>query len=397
MKFSKRAARMQPSATMAVTSKAKELKRAGKPVISFGAGEPDFPSPPAAIESARAALARGETHYTPATGILELKERVCAYYRERFGLEYEPSQTIVGSGAKPLLFEALSVLLDEGDEVLLFGPAWVSYVEQIRLCEGKEVLVDTTKTNFVPDMAEVRKRITPKTVGILINTPCNPTGVLYGEDLLREIADLALEKDLWIIFDEIYERLTYDGRKHVNILNVAPEVADRTLLINGVSKAFAMTGWRIGYGLGPEELIKKMGAFQSHLTSNPSSIAQWASVGALEGAEEDVQRMHVAFEERKNLIVSLLEKMPLISFAKPMGAFYAFVNINKCLGMKHRGERLDDDVAFCSRLLESEYVAAVPGSAFLAPGYVRFSYANAKEEIEEGMRRFAKFLEELEN
>lgn len=397
MKFSTRAMRMQPSATLAVTGKAKALKRAGKPVISFGAGEPDFPSPPAAMESARAALDRGETHYTPATGIPELKERVCDYYRQRFGLEYEPSQVLIGSGAKPIIFEALSALVDEGDEVLVFGPAWVSYVEQIRLCDGKEILVDTTKTNFVPDMEEVRKLISPRTVGVLINTPCNPTGVLYGEKLLREIADLALEKDLWIIFDEIYERLTYDGRKHFNILNVAPEVTDRTLIVNGVSKAFAMTGWRIGYGLGPEELIKKMGALQGHLTSNPSSIAQWASVGALEGAEEDVQRMHVAFEERKNLIVSLLEEMPHITFAEPMGAFYAFVDINKCLGMKHGGEALNDDVAFCNRLLESEYVAAVPGSAFLAPGYVRFSYASAKEEIEEGMRRFRKFLEELQD
>ena len=396
MKFSARAKRMQPSATLVVTGKAKALKREGKPVISFGAGEPDFPSPPAAMEAARAALERGETHYTPATGILELKERVCGYYRERFGLEYMPSQVLIGSGAKPIIFEALSALVDEGDEVLVFGPAWVSYVEQIRLCEGKEVIVDTTKTNFVPDMNEVRKLITNRTVGMLINTPCNPTGVLYDSDLLRQIADLALEKDLWIIFDEIYERLTYDGREHVNILNVAPEVRDRTLLVNGVSKAFAMTGWRIGYGLGPDDLIGKMGALQGHLTSNPSSIAQWASVGALEGAEEDVQRMHEAFEDRKNLIVSLLEKMPYISFAEPMGAFYAFVDIRKCLGMKHEGELLEDDIAFCSRLLESRYVAAVPGSAFLAPGYVRFSYANAPAEIEEGMKRFRDFLESLQ-
>lgn len=397
MKFSKRAMRMQPSATLAVTGKAKELKSAGKPVISFGAGEPDFPSPAAAMASARAAIDRGETHYTPATGIPELKERICGYYHDRFSLDYKPSQVLIGAGAKPVIFEALSALLDEGDEVLVFGPAWVSYVEQIRLCDGKEVIVDTTKTNFVPDMAAVRKLITPRTVGMLINTPCNPTGVLYGKELLREMADLALEKDLWIIFDEIYERLTYDGRKHINILNAAPDVTDRTLIVNGVSKAFAMTGWRIGYGLGPEALIKKMAALQGHLTSNACSIAQWASVGALEGAEEDVQRMHAAFEERKNLIVSLLEKMPYLSFAEPMGAFYAFVDINKCLGMKHDGKTLNDDAAFCTRLLESKYVAAVPGSAFLAPGYVRFSYANAKEEITEGMNRLAGFLNELES
>ncbi len=396
MKFSRRATRMQPSATLAVTGKAKALKREGKPVISFGAGEPDFPSPPSAMESARAALERGETHYTPATGIPELKERICGYYHERFGLEYASSEVLVGAGAKPIIFEALAALIDEGDEVLVFSPAWVSYVEQIRLCDGREVIVDTTKTDFVPDMEEVRKLVTPRTVGMLINTPCNPTGVLYGEKLLRQIADLALEEDLWVIFDEIYERLTYDNRKHVNILNVAPEIRDRTLLVNGVSKAFAMTGWRIGYGLGPEKLIGKMGALQGHLTSNPSSIAQWASVGALEGAEEDVRQMHRAFEERKNLIVSLLKNMPHISFADPMGAFYAFVDIRPCLGMKHDGQILEDDGTFCSRLLESEYVAAVPGSAFLAPGFVRFSYASAPSEIEEGMKRFREFLEALE-
>lgn len=395
MKLSARAMAMEASATLAVTAKAKELKRSGKPVISFGAGEPDFASPPAALEAARAAMERGETHYTAGAGIPELREAICRYYRERFGLDYDPAQALVGSGAKPLVYTAFGCILDPGDEVIVFAPAWVSYVEQIRLCGGREVVVDTAGTDFIPTMEALRKALTPRTVALLINTPCNPTGVVYGGALLKELAAFAEEHDLWIVFDEIYERLTYGTARHENIVALAPEAKERTVLINGVSKAFAMTGWRIGYALAPKPLLSKMSAFQGHLTSNACSISQWASVGAFRGAEEDVRAMHGAFEERRDLIVERLRAMPHIAFAEPEGAFYAFVDIRNCLGMKHDGLSLDDDVAFCSRLLEAEYVAAVPGSAFLAPGYVRFSYANAKEEIAEGMKRFHRFLDAL--
>jgi aspartate aminotransferase len=395
MKLSSRAMKMEPSATLAVTAKAKELKRAGKPVISFGAGEPDFASPPAALEAARAAMDRGETHYTPGSGIVELREAVCGYYQERFGLSYEPTQVLVGSGAKPLVYEAFSCILDPGDEVLLFAPAWVSYVEQIRLCDGREVVIDTAGTDYIPRLEDVRRAVTDRTRAILINTPCNPTGVVYDGGLLRGLAAIAEEHDLWIIFDEIYERLTYGGKAHENLVALVPEAKERTIVINGVSKAFAMTGWRIGYALGPKAVMDKMAALQGHLTSNACSISQWASVGALQGADDDVRTMHAAFEDRRNLIVDRLSAMPHIAFAPPEGAFYAFVDVRACLGMKHDGQSLDDDVTFCSRLLEAEYVAAVPGSAFLAPGFLRFSYANAKEEIEEGMKRFHRFLEQL--
>jgi len=270
---------MEPSATLAVVGKAKKLKAEGKPVISFGAGEPDFNSPSAALTYAKEAMDRGETHYTVATGIPRLKELVADYYKNRFNVKAKQEQVIVGAGAKPLIYEALACLLDPEDEVLVFSPAWVSYVEQIRLCEGKEVIVDTSDTEFVPSIEKVRQAITGKTVGMILNTPNNPTGAVYDEKTLIELAKLAKEKDLWIIYDEIYERLVYENESHHCILSLDPEIEDRTILINGVSKAFAMTGWRIGYAVAPTWLASKMGAFQGHLTSNPCSIAQWAAIG----------------------------------------------------------------------------------------------------------------------
>ncbi len=387
MKLSQHAKNITPSATLAVGNKAKIMKREGKPVISFGAGEPDFNSPPSAIQAAEEAIRKGETHYTPNPGIPELREAVCDYYKRHFNLTYKPEQTLVATGAKPLVYEALVSLVDPGDEVLLCAPAWVSYVEQIRLCDGVEALVDTADTGFVPTEEAFAKKITPKTVGMLLNTPSNPTGAVYSEATLKTIADLARKHNLWIIFDEIYERLVYGDAKHLNILQVAPDIADRVVIINGVSKAFAMTGWRIGYALGPTDVIKAMSEVQGHLTSNAASISQYAALGALRGAEADVETMRQAFEKRCAAMDTLLAKVPGVRFAKPQGAFYAFVDVSQT--------KLPDDVAFCTRLLEEKYVAAVPGRAFFAPGYVRFSYANSLAEIEEGMKRLKEFVESL--
>ena len=386
---------MQPSATLEVSAKAKALAREGKPIISFGSGEPDFTSPPSAMTSAKEAIDRGETHYTPATGIPELKEAVADYYARRFGLKYSPQQVLIGAGAKPLIYEALGCLVDPGDEVLVFAPAWVSYVEQIKLCDGKEVVVDTSRSGFLPDLKEIRAAISDRTVGMMINTPNNPTGAVYSADLLKGIAKIALDNGLWIIYDEIYERLTYDGISHSNIVQVAPETLDRTIIINGVSKAYAMTGWRIGYALGPKDVITKMGEFQGHLTSNPTSIAQWAALGAIKGAEEDVKKMVSAFASRRKRMLEMLNSMPHIKVTEPKGAFYVFVDIKGCLGKRKDGKEISDDVAFCQILLGDEYLALVPGSAFLAPGYVRLSYANSMEEIEEGMKRLDRFLNSI--
>ncbi len=396
MKLSTRAMNMEPSATLAISAKAKAMKREGKPVISFGAGEPDFTSPRAALDAAREAMERGETHYTPATGIPELKEEVAKYYERRFGLKYNFSkEVIIGSGAKPLIYEALGCLVDPGDEVMIFAPAWVSYVEQIKLCDGKPVIIDTTRSGFLPTASLIEASLSSHTRGMIINTPSNPVGVIYPKETLNVIADLAIKHDLWIIYDEIYERLVYDGLEHINIVSIKPELRDRTIIINGASKAFAMTGWRIGYALGPQEIMSKVGDFQGHLTSNASSISQWAAVGALRGAEEDVKRMHKAFDERRKKMIALLKEVSNISFVEPKGAFYVFVDIRNCLGKTYEGKTIDDDIKFCEMALENKYIALVPGSAFLAPGFVRFSYANSMEEIEEGVRRFKEMVSEI--
>jgi len=387
MKLSKRANRIQPSATIAVSALAKELKAKGKPVLSFSAGEPDFTSPDAAMDAARAAIDRGETHYTANSGVPELKKAVAGYYRKHFGLEYENAEILVSSGAKPLVYQALQVLVDEADEVLLFSPAWVSYIEQVNIAEGVPVIVDTADTGFVPTKAEVEKALSSKTVGMIVNSPNNPTGAVYDEATLRMLAEVAVKHDLWIIYDEIYERLVYGDTKHHNILELVPEIRDRVILINGVSKAFCMTGWRIGYALGPKDVIKKMDDIQSHLTSNASSIAQWAAVGAIDGADADVERRRAMFETRRDLLYGLLSEVDGLRLVKPRGTFYAFFDV--------RGTALPDDMAFCKRILEEEYVALVPGTAFLAPGFIRMSYACSEDNIREGVARIRKFVESL--
>jgi len=395
MKLSQRILGIKPSATFAVDAKAKELSSQGKDVISFGAGEPDFISPPAAFEFAKEAMERGETHYTPTPGILELRQEICTYYKSRYGLEYSPAQVVVGCGAKPCIYEALAAVVDPGDEVVVLAPAWVSYIEQIQLVDGKVIVVDTQDTGFVPVLERIEGVITDKTVAILLNSPSNPSGVILDEETLRGIGRIAVKRNLWLIWDEIYERLVYGEARHNNIVQILPELMSRTILINGVSKGYAMTGWRIGYVIAPKELAAKINAFQGHLTSNPTSVAQWAALGALRNSEADVLRMRELFNQRRDLICSLLHEMPHISFPIPDGAFYVFVNVQDCIGRKYEGEVIEDDLSFCSTLLDAELVAVVPGSAFLAPGYIRLSYASSPQVIEEGMKRLKRFLEKI--
>lgn len=387
MKLSKRILEIQPSATISISAKAKAMKAEGKPVLSFSVGEPDFNSPECASKAAIEAIQRGESHYTLNSGIIELRKEVCNYYKRRFGLEYAPDEVLVAPGAKPLLYEALQMFVDPGDEVLLFSPAWVSYVEQIHLAGGKEAIVDTLKTDLIPTKEAIEAVLSDKTVGMIINSPSNPTGAIYGEETLKMIADIARERDLWIIFDEIYERLAYSPANHINILSVAPDLRDKTILVNGASKAYAMTGWRIGYALGPKALIAKMNTLQTHLTSNASSIAQWAAWGAVKDADPDVEKMREAFEERRSVILGLIRDMPYVKVRDPEGAFYVFIDV--------RESPIPDDMEFCEKLLEEKYVAAVPGTAFFAPGFVRFSYACSMENIREGMGRLKEFLSSL--
>jgi aspartate aminotransferase len=378
---------LKPSATLAVSALAREMKSAGRPVLSFSTGEPDFRTPECAARAAADAMARGETHYTATSGIPELKAAVAGYYKNRFGLDYAPSEIIVSAGAKGALFEALSVLVDEGDEVLLPKPAWVSYIEQVELAGGTVKAVDTEDTGFVPARERVFAALSDKTVGIIVNTPHNPTGAVYGESAVLALADAARERGLWVIYDEIYERLVYGGARHVNIVNAAPDIRDRVILINGVSKAFSMTGWRIGFALGPKDIIKKMDDIQSQIAGNPSSIAQWDSVGAYAGGDGETEAHRAEFERRRDILLGILGGIEGLKVARPDGAFYAFLDV--------RGTKIPDDMEFCRRVLEEKNVALVPGAAFLAPGFVRMSYACSEENIRAGAARIAEFIGEL--
>ncbi|MDR1508350.1 MAG: pyridoxal phosphate-dependent aminotransferase [Synergistaceae bacterium] len=387
LKFSKRSQKIKPSATLAVAALARDLKASGRPVLSFSAGEPDFPSPKPALDAAREAMDRSETHYTANSGIPELKRAVAGYYKKRFGLEYSPREIIISGGAKQILYEALQTLADPADEVLLPAPGWVSYIEQVQMAEGGVSLIETSDTGFAPVRDRVESALSDKTAGMIINTPNNPTGAVYGEDTLKMLADVAREHDLWIIFDEIYERLVYGNAAHKNILQIAPDIRDRVLTVNGVSKAYSMTGWRIGYALGPKEIISKMDDIQSHLTSNPSSISQWASVGAIEQAESDIELHRTEFERRRDILCGSLSGVGGIRLTRPDGAFYLFFDV--------RGSKIPDDMEFCRRILEEKYVALVPGTSFMAPGFIRMSYACSERELLEGASRIKEFMQSI--
>lgn len=395
MVLSERALNLKPSATLAMVAKAKAMAKEGKPVISFGAGEPDFNSPDGALRYAREAMENGHTHYTPGTGIPELREAVCGYYKDRFGLDYSPADVIIGAGAKILIYEALNCLVNPGDQVIVPAPAWVSYVEQIRLCGGKEIIVDTSGTDFIPDPAMVEKAITPKTKCMIINSPNNPTGAVYNRETVKALASLAVKHGIAVIYDEIYERLIYGNDVHHQMVAETPEARDSVIIVNGVSKSFAMTGWRIGYALGPSKIMSKMGSLQGHLTSCPCSIAQYAALGAIKESQNDTAAMHSKFSARRKMLLEILSDMPLIDFVVPSGAFYVLINIKKALGKRCCGKLIDDDLSFCEAFLESKFVAMVPGSAFLAPGHIRVSYANSPDDIAEGMKRLREFLESL--
>jgi aspartate aminotransferase len=396
LSLSQRALNLHPSATLAVSALAKEMKRQGKPVIVFSQGEPDFTSPKPVLDAGHDAINKGYTHYTASNGIAELREAIAAYYKKHFNVEYTANEVLVGAGAKPALYCAMAAILDPGDEVILPKPAWVSYVEQIHLCGGKEVLVECSDTGNVPTLERLKAAVTPKTKCILLNTPNNPTGAVYGEELLKGIAQLALDHDLIIVNDEIYERLVYGNAKFHEIVALCPAVKDRTISINGMSKAFAMTGWRVGYAVGPSKYIKAMGSIQGHLTSNACSIAQYAALGGLRNSDDtDVETMRQAFSKRRDLVFSLLDKIPGITYTKPDGAFYVLINLKNFMGKKHNNVLLSDDTVFCSDLLQTKYLAATPGSAFYAPGTMRIAYANSEADIREGIGRFAEYVSEI--
>jgi aspartate aminotransferase len=390
---------LAPSSTLAVQAKAKELRNQGIDVISFGAGEPDFDTPQRIKDAAVEAMRRGQTKYTEVGGIPELRGAVCAKLKRDNGLAYEPSEILVSVGAKHTLFNLVVALINPGDEVLVPSPYWVSYPEQVRLVGGVPVEVETSEaTGFDLDPARLRAAVTARTKLIVVNSPNNPTGAVFSPAALEAVARLAVERQLWIASDECYEALTFEGR-HVSIASFGPEVKARTIVVNTCSKAYAMTGWRIGYAAGDRTLIKAMTDVQSQVTSNPASVAQWAAVEALTGAQDQVAKMAGEFDRRRRLIVAGLNALPGVSCVMPKGAFYAFANVSGLFGRRWRRAEgaltLKSSLDVTSFLLEEARVAVVPGKDFGSDAHVRLSYATSDALISEGLARMGAALARL--
>ena len=386
--------RIKPSATIAVTQMARELKAQGKDVISLSVGEPDFDTPQNIKDAAVAAIARGETKYTPVAGIPELRKAIADKFKRENGLDYKPEQVIVGTGGKQILFNAFMATINLGDEVVIPAPFWVSYPEMIALCGGTPVFVETTiENNFKLTAEQLDKAITPKTKWFMFNSPSNPSGAAYSKEELKALTDVLLKHPhVWVLTDDMYEHLTYGDFKFATPVEVEPKLYDRTLTMNGVSKAYAMTGWRIGYAAGPIELIKAMDMIQGQQTSGACSIAQWAAVEALNGPQDFIPANKKIFEGRRDLVVSMLNQAAGIKCPTPEGAFYVYPS---CAGLMGKtapsGKVMETDEDFVSELLEAEGVAVVHGSAFgLGPNF-RISYATSEEQLEEACKRIQRF------
>lgn len=390
--------RVKPSATIAVSTKARELKAAGRDVIGLGAGEPDFDTPDNIKNAAIEAIKRGETKYTAADGMPELKQAICDKFKRENGLEYEPKEVSVGTGGKQILYNALVATLNPGDEVLIPAPYWVSYPDMVLLAGGEPVAINTTQEdNFKLKPEALRTAITDKTKWLIFNSPSNPTGGGYTHDELKALTDVLLDfPQVWVMTDDMYEHLVYDGFKFVTPAQVEPKLKDRVLTCNGVSKAYAMTGWRIGYAAGPVELINAMRKIQSQSTSNPSSISQWAALEALNGPQDFLQERSDVFKERRNMVVGLLNECEGIDCLTPEGAFYVYPSAKGCMGKTTKaGTKLTTDGEFVTALLEEEGVATVPGEAFGTSPHFRVSYATSTETLTEACARIKRFCGNL--
>ncbi|MBE6051324.1 MAG: pyridoxal phosphate-dependent aminotransferase [Clostridium sp.] len=396
MVYSKKAGNITPSITLAITTKAKELKDSGVDVVSFGAGEPDFNTPEHIIKAAIKAMEEGKTKYTPTPGIPELRKVICDKFERDNGLKYTPDQIVVSTGAKQCLANAFLAILNPGDEVLVASPYWVSYPELVKLADGVPVVVKTTpESNYKYTLDSLKSAVSAKTKAMVVNSPNNPTGTLYNREELEMIAKFAKENNLIIISDEIYEKLIYDDEKHISIASLSEDAYERTIVINGVSKAFAMTGWRLGYVAASKEISKLMKSIQSHMSSNTNSITQYAAVAALTGLEDEQKAMVVEFEKRRNYMIERLSKMKDVEYIRPSGAFYVMMNIQKYLNRSFNGKEINTSVDFSDVLLDEEKVAVVPGAGFGLDHYVRLSYATSIEVIEKGLNRIESFLEKL--
>ena len=396
MNLSRKCMSISASLTLEIDAKAKKMRAEGMDVVGFGAGEPDFDTPAFIKNAAKEALDKGMTKYTPASGTLELKKAVCEKLLRDNGLSYEPSQIVVSNGAKHSLHNSFAVLLNPGDEVIIPSPCWVSYPELVKINDGVPVYVPATEENgFKPAVADIKKAITPRTKAILLNSPSNPCGYVMTKDELAAIARLAVEHDLFVISDEIYEELVYDGEKHYSIASFGDEIKKRTIVVNGLSKAYSMTGWRIGYTASAPEIAKAMGNLQSHMTSNPNSIAQYAGVAALRGPKEEMHAMVQEFDRRRKYMVERINSIPGLSCLTPKGAFYAFMKVCGLYGKSYQGKVIHNSLELCSAVLDGVQVALVPGVAFEADDFCRLSYATSMENIVKGLDRLEAFVAEL--
>ena len=388
MYISKRLQSIKPSPTLAIDAKAKALKAKGVDIISFGTGEPDFDTPQNIKDAAIKAINSGFTKYCPVSGTPDLKDAIIKKFKEDNNLEYTREEVMVSCGGKHSLFNLFQTIFDEGDEVIIPAPYWVSYPDMAVLAGAVPVFITTSdKNHFKVKPTEIEKVITKKTKAFILNSPSNPTGNTYTKEELEEIADICIKNNLLIISDEIYEKLVYDNFKFFSIAQVSKEVKDHTIVVNGVSKAFAMTGWRIGYAAGPKEIIAAMTKMQSQSTSCPTSISLKAATEALNGDKSCLETMRVEFEKRRNYIVDRLNKINGITCLKPEGAFYVFPNISNLLEKTYNGKLINTDIELADYLLEEAKIAVVPGSAFGAKGFIRFSYATSMEKIVEGLNR----------
>ena len=386
---------VQASTTMAIDSLFKQMKADGIDVIGFGAGEPDFNTPDEIKAAGIQAIEQNVTRYTPAAGTVELRQAVCDRIAADCGVQYKPNQVVATSGAKHAVYLALRALVNPGDEVILPAPYWVSYIELIRMVGGVPVVVTATEAeHFKLSKEKLAAAITPKTKALILNNPSNPTGMAYSREELEDIAQVCVANDVYVISDEIYYGLLYDGRKFTSFASLSPEAKELTILINGVSKSYAMTGWRIGYACANDRIAKVMANYVSHSTGSPVAISQKAAAVALSGPQEKIEEMRKAFEERRNYLVERMNRIPGVSCLCPEGAFYVMMNLEQLIGKTIQGVEITDDDVFADAFLKKGLVAVVPGAGFGAKNFVRWSYATSMENIDAGLDRLEKFLAE---
>ena len=395
-RIAKRMSALAPSLTLAISAKAKAMKEAGENVVSFGVGEPDFNTPEHIINAAKNALDQGYTKYTPSSGLLPLRKAICEKFQKDNGLSYAPSQIIVSNGAKHSIFNACYAVLEEGDEVIIPAPYWLTYPEVVKVCGATPVYIDCKKENkFKFSAADLKAAITPKTKMLIFNSPSNPTGAVYTEAEVREIAKVCEEAEIFVLADEIYEKLCYNGVKPFSIAKCSEKMKELTITINGVSKTYAMTGWRVGYLAAPVDVAKAIDSFQSHATSNASSISQYATIEALASSDAEIQAMVNVFDKRREKLLKLAAQIDGVQAVEPDGAFYVMLVVGGLYGKLYNGKKIENSIDFADVLLEAEKVATVPGVSFGADDCVRLSYALGEADLEEGLKRIKRFVENL--